>query len=233
MKIGNIANYASVKFYRAGTDVPLEPKKAEGSPMWRFDPLYGSAVDIKYTFDKEYYVGQIIHGISGATAITVFVDGAKVAVKDIKAPVPVNLSGSEIIIRAHGNITDLTFSGAEIYGFCPECDSPLLFPFPKTYEIKDGRVKIGSIEGIGEDGAFAKNFLTDSLAERYALLPDGEGAAIIFEICEEYENERYTVSTSTDTVSVKGGSRRALLWGACKIIDLWDDAVIPAVRIDD
>ena len=233
MKIGNIANYASVKFYRAGTDVPLEPKKAEGSPVWRFDPLYGSAVDIKYTFDKEYYVGEIVHGISGASNITVFVDGVRVSTKNNDSPIFVNLSGSEIIIRATGNITDLTFSGAEIYGFCPSDNEPLLFPFPKTYEISGGNIRIGSIEGIGVDGAFVKDFLTDSLAERYAALPNGDGAKITFEVCEEYENERYTVSTSTDTVSVKGGSRRALLWGACKIIDLWDEGVIPSVYIDD
>ena len=233
MKIGNIESYATLKFYRANTEIPFEPNETNGSYVWASGDIFNSAVDIKYTFDKEYYVGEIIHGIGGASNITVFVDEVRVATKNTDSPIFVNLCGTEVIIRAQGNITDLTFKGAKIYGFCPSDSEPLLFPIPKTYEISGEYIEIGEIDGKGDDGIFAKDFLIDSLTERYAKLPDGNGARLTFEICQEYEEERYTVNASADGVSVKAGSRRALLWGACKIIDLWDEGVIPSVHIDD
>ena len=233
MKIGSIEKNATLKFCHAGTDIPFEPEIKDGSYVWNSGKIFTAAVDIRYSFDKEYYVGEIIHGITSTSEISVFVDGVKVGVRDMKAPVTVNLCGSEVIIRARGNMSDLTFRGAKIHGFDYNCDTPLLFPFPKTYEICGEDVAIGTVEGEGEDGAFAKEFFLSGLTERYAKLPMGEGICLSFGICEDYDEERYTVTVNSTEASVRAGSRRALLLGACKIIDLYDDGKLPTVKIDD
>lgn len=233
MKIGKIENNASLKFCRAGTDIPFEPENIGEKRIWKSGVIYTCGVDIKYVFNKDYYIGEVVHGIRGTSQISIFVDGTKIAVRDINSPVFVNECGKELIIRAVGNMSDLTFSGAEIFGFCPSDSEPLLFPFPKAYSLSGGRIKIGKIFGEGEDAIFAVQFLTESLTERLDALPDGEGAQLEFELCPEYESERYTVTVTDSGASVKAASKLALLWGACRIIDLWDGGYLPLVSIDD
>jgi len=233
MHIGHIGKNITPKFYRANTDIPFEPEVKEGSFLWSFDKIYDTSVDIKYSFDNEYYIGAVDHKISGAKEISLLVDGVKVRVPDIEKPTHVNLSGKELIIRARGDVAALSFSGAEIYGFLPDENEPLLFPFPKAADYEDETYLIGEITGEGEDGLFAADFFKESLTERLEELPHGDGIKLSFAICPEYENERYTVSVTGAGAYVKAGSRVALLWGACRVIDLWDEGCIPAVHIDD
>ena len=233
MYIGNISKNITPKFYHANTSIPFEPEKTEKGFIWKMSTLYDSAVDIKYSLNKSFYIGQIAHGIIGAQEISVFVDGVKVALKDMRAPIYVNLYGSEITIRVRGNISDLTFSGAEIYGFCPEDDEPFLLPRPKTYKTNGKKVKIGKIIGEGKDEDFARAFLEESLTERLEKLPDGDGIALCFELCQNYGEEKYTVTVNDTEATVKASTRLALLWGACRVLDLWDGGCLPVVDIDD
>ena len=233
MYIGNISKGITPKFYHANTSIPFEPKKTDNGFTWGMLTIYDTAIDIKYSLDGSFYIGEILHGIDGAQEITVFVDDVRVAAKDMKSPIYVNLYGSEIVIRVRGNISDLHFSGAEIYGFCPEDNEPLLLPRPKTYKTDGKRVKIGKIIGEGNDESFAKTFLEESLAERLEALPDGDGITLKFKICENYEDERYTVDITSVEATVKASTRLALLWGACRVIDLWDGGYLPLTHIDD
>ena len=233
MYIGNISKGISPKFYHARTNLPFEPENTSKGFVWRLAAVYDSAIDIKYTLEKSFYIGEIVHGISGAGEIDVFVDGTRVAVKSLNSPVYVNLYGSEIVIRVRANVCDLTFCGAEVYGFCPDDGEPLLLPRPKTYNTGSKRVKIGKINADGDDAVFAADFLTDSLKERLEVLPGGDGITVKFEISPEYEEERYTVAVNEAEATVKASTRLALLWGACKVLDLWDGGYLPVVEIDD
>lgn len=233
MHIGSIGNNVSPKFYHANTDIPFDPEVKGDSFLWSFDKIYDTSVDIKYSFDNEYYVGSVRLNITGAKEASLLLDGARVAVHDITAPVYVNLCGKEMTIRVRGDLVALSFKGAEIYGFLPNDNDPFLLPIPKTVKYGDQALLIGNITADSPDGLFAVEFLKDSLRERSEELPCGNGIDLKFSILSEYANERYTINVSENGAEVKAGSKLALLWGACRIIDLWDDGHLRKIEIDD
>ena len=233
MFIGAINTNIEPKFYLANTSVVHDPERDAQGYVWRWGNLFDCAVDIKYTFEKESYVGSVELGISGAYEVSVYVDGVKVAVRDFKKPVHVNLSGKEMVIRARGDLVDLHFKGAKIFGFYLDDEEPFILPKPKKLDYSGERVKIGALCASSVDGMYAVDFLTDSLSERYETLPEGEGIELVFELDPSYEDERYTVSVTNTEAKVTAPSRLALLWGACRVIDLWSEGTLPVIEIDD
>ena len=57
--------------------------------------------------------------------------------------------GSELTIRVEGDVCNLSFPGAMIYGFLPCDNEPLLFPIPKKYEVSGEWIRIGEIKANG------------------------------------------------------------------------------------
>ena len=233
MFIGALNGNVTPEFYLANTAIPYPPEKDSQGYVWRWGNLFDCAVDIKYTLEKECYIGAIDLGVSGALQLTVFVDGVRVAVRDEKKLLYVNLSGKEVTIRARGNLVDLHFKGAEIFGFYPDDEEPLILPRPKNFRYDGERVKIGELSAASVDGMYALDFLLDSLKERYEALPEGDGVRLSFVLNPEYESERYTVAVNESEATVTAASRLALLWGACRVIDLWDGGTLPKIEIDD
>ena len=221
------------KFYLANTETAYEPERDSQGYVYRWGNLFDCSVDIKYELENPCYVGCIDLGIKGAGEVFVFVDGVKAEVKNPEKPVLVNLYGQEITVRVRGNFKDVHFAEAKIFGFCPDDEEPFILPKPKKLEYSDKRVKIGTLSTSSSDGMFAADFLTDSLKERYEPLPEGDGIDLSFEISKEYESERYSVLVTEGEATVTAGSRLALLWGACRIIDLWEDGTLPVISIDD
>ena len=233
MYIGAIHESIAPEFYLANTSVAYPPEKDANGYVWRWGNLFDCAVDIKYTLDKDYYIGSLELGISGEGELSILVDGVKVAVRDSSKPIHINLVGREVVIRARGNFKDLHFGGAKIFGFYPDDEEPFLLPKPKKLEYTGERVKIGALSASSVDGMYAVDFLTDSLSERYEALPEGEGVTLSFILDPEYDNERYTVDVTKDFAEVKASTRLALLWGACRLLDLWDGGTLPVISIDD
>ena len=233
MYIGKLKSLPTPKFYLANTNIVHNPEKDDDGYFWKWGNLFDCFVDIKYSLDRLTYIGSVELGLNGAMETYVIVDGVKVAVHDSTKPVHVNLCGEEMIIRVRGCLTDLRFKGVEVFGFYPDDNEPLLLPQPKKISYSDERVKIGSFSASSVDGIFAIDFLTDSLSERYEALPDGDGIELSFNLCPEYENERYTISVTNTKATVNASTRLALLWGACRLIDLWDGGSLPIVSIDD
>ena len=231
MDIGSVAEKITPKFYHANTNIPFEPERCEDGCVFKMSRIYDTAVDVVYELDGDCYIGEITYSIKGAKEVSILVDGVKVSSGG--ASVCVNLTGTKIVIRARGNICDLTFCAAEIYGFRLDDGKPLLLPFPKTYAVTEKRVKIADVAGVGADGLYAKDFLLDSLALRLEKIEVCSGATLTLAVSDEYESERYTVHSSSDGVSVIAGSRLALLWAVCRIVDLWSEGCIPEVNIDD
>ena len=233
MYIGALKIDSAPEFYLANTSVSHEPERDSNGYVWRWGNLFDCAVDIKYNLGKDCYIGSVDLGITGSSEVTVLVDGVKVAVRDTAKPVDVNLCGKEMIIRARGNFTDLYFKGAEIFGFYHDDDEPFILPKPKKLEYTNKRVKIGSLSASSVDGMYAVDFLTDSLGERYETLPATDGITLSFNICSDYDKERYTVKVTDTEATVTACTRLALLWGACRVIDLWDGGTLPIIDIDD
>lgn len=233
MYIGKIGSDLSPRFYHANTDIPHVPTRNEKGYVWSWGNMFDCAVDIVYTLDKNHYIGAVDLKLSGAGEVSILVDGVKVEVKDSAKPVYVNLCGKEIIIRVKGSFKDICFSYAEFFGFYPGDDEPFILPKPKKLEYTDKRVKIGAFCASDTDGMFAVDYTTDSLSERYEAIPDGNGIELCFSICNDYEAERYSVVISDNNATVTAGSRLALLWGACRVIDLWDGGTLPVISIDD
>ena len=221
------------KFYLANTSVEHAPDKDSAGYVWKWGNLFDCAVDIRYDLEGECYIGSLDLGLTGAGEVSVIVDGVKVAVRDAGKPVYVNLSGKEITIRARGSFKDLHFAGAKIFGFYLDDEEPFILPTPKKLEYSDKRVKIGALTASSIDGLYAVDFLTDSLTERYEALPSGDGVELSFNICSDYDEERYTVEVTESGATVTASTRLALLWGACRIIDLWDGGTLPVISIDD
>ncbi len=233
MYIGKIGSNLLPKFYHANTNAPHEPIRKENGYVWTWGNIFDCSVDIVYTLDKNYYIGAVEIKINGAGEISLLVDRTKVEVKDTAKPVHVNLCGKEIIIRVKGNFKDICFSGAEFFGFYPDDTEPFVLPKPKKLEYTNKRVKIGALCASDSDGMFAVDFITDSLNERYEAIPDGDGIELCFSISHSYDTERYSITINDTEATVTAGSRLALLWGACRIIDLWDGGTLPLISIDD
>lgn len=233
MFIGALNSNITPEFYLANTDISYPPEQDSQGYVWRWGNLFDCAVDIKYTFPKECYIGAVELGITGALQVTVFVDGVRVAVRDAAKLLHVNLSGKEVTIRARGDLVDLHFKGAQIFGFYPDDDEPFILPKPKKLSYNAERIRIGSLSAASVDGMYAVDFLSDSLKERYEELPEGDGIELSFVLDSEYEDERYTVSINKNEGKITASSRLALLWGACRVIDLWDGATLPEIEIDD
>lgn len=233
MFIGALNSNITPEFYLANTDISYPPEQDSQGYVWRWGNLFDCAVDIKYTLPKECYIGAVELGITGALQVTVFVDGVRVAVRDAAKLLHVNLSGKEVTIRARGDLVDLHFKGAQIFGFYPDDDEPFILPKPKKLSYSAERIRIGSLSAASVDGMYAVDFLSDSLKERYEELPEGDGIELSFVLDSEYEDERYTVSINKNEGKITASSRLALLWGACRVIDLWDGGTLPEIEIDD
>lgn len=233
MFIGALNSNITPEFYLANTDISYPPEQDSQGYVWRWGNLFDCAVDIKYTLPKECYIGAVELGITGALQVTVFVDGVRVAVRDAAKLLHVNLSGKEVTIRARGDLVDLHFKGAQIFGFYPDDDEPFILPKPKNLSYSAERIRIGSLSAASVDGMYAVDFLSDSLKERYEELPEGDGIELSFVLDSEYEDERYTVSINKNEGKITASSRLALLWGACRVIDLWDGGTLPEIEIDD
>ena len=235
MYIGKLGSIPSPKFYYANTEIPFEPIiNNNGKYTWPSGKIFDSMVDTVYSLDNEYFIGSVdLLGLAGESDVAILIDGVKVAVKDKSKSVAVNLVGSDIRVRLRGNLQDLSFGGITLFGFDPEDDEPFLLPRPKKASIGAEYVKIGVVSAEGEDAKLAMEFLLDSLDERYETLPAGKGVALSLGISDEYEKESYTVSVTKDGASIKAGSKLSLLWGACRVIELWYDGALPILEIED
>ena len=221
------------KFYLANTEIPYDPERDSQGYVYRWGNLFDCLIDIKYKLEEPCYVGCIDLGIKGAGEVNIFVDGVRAEVKDAEKPVHVNLYGQEITVRIRGDFKDVHFECAKIFGFSPDDKEPFILPQPKKLEYNDKRVRIGSLSASSVDALFVADFITDSLNERYESLPDGDGIELSFEISPKYDEERYSILVTEAEATVTAGSKLALLWGACRVVDLWDGNTLPLICVDD
>ncbi|MBR5449527.1 MAG: hypothetical protein IKV43_06015, partial [Clostridia bacterium] len=232
MYIGKILNGITPEFFRGGTDIRLNATPTDGGYKIIWSDIFDGWVEARYNLGGYAYIGAVELSVTGAAKVELTLDGTKIKC-NADGLTPVNACGEELVVRMRGRLVDVCLSDASIFGFYPDAAEPFTIPCVKSLTLGEGRVKIGEIFGAGEDGAYAAGFLADSLGERYGFEVGGDGATVTLLVSEEYEAERYTVSVKEDEISVIGGSRLAVLWGACRVIELFDSDSLPAIEIDD
>lgn len=232
MHIGRIFEELHPRFFRSNSNIEITPNVYDGGYKIEWSDVFDGQIDVKYSFNRYAYVGAVAVNIKGHSEICLFVDGVKIASCGTEV-IPVNMGGEELVIQLRGDLCDIYIDTPEIFGFFPDDDAPLFIPSAKSISLGNGKIKIGSIFGAGEDGAFAANFLLDSLSERYGFVPTEGGAPVTLVVCDDYETEQYSVDIGGEEIAVVGGSRLALLWGACRIIELLNGGELPEIRIDD
>lgn len=232
MFIGMLNEKINPKFYRAGTNISIIPETSDGAYIFSFESVYDTSVDVVFDLGDLSYVGAVTADVSGERELTVIAGDANILSKNTDI-IPVGCYTDKLTLRLRGNLNPITVGRIDIYGMVVEGEETLILPRPKKLEIGDGRVKIASVTGDGSDASYAANFLTDSLKERYGFENGEDGATVRFVLSHELEEERYTVDVVKDGITVCAASRLALLWGACKILDLYNGENIPVCHIDD
>ena len=232
MYIGKLSRNIKPAFYRAGTDISIEPTSTENGYVIPSSTVFDSSIDIVCELDTVAYVGAISADIKGYSEIAVFDGEIKIAAKSADM-IPVGRTTNKITLRVRGNVADISVGSIDIYGMICDDEDAFILPRPKKLDIEKKRVRISSIIGDGADASYAAEFLAESLSERYGFTNGDEGAAVQFVLNTQMEAERYTVECSDTEISVCAGSRLALLWGACRILDLYDGESLPVCHIDD
>ena len=232
MYIGRILEGLVPEFFRAGTDLKLNATATEGGHRITWSDIFDGWVEARYNLGGYAYIGAVELTVSGAEKVELVLDGTKIKCNQ-SGLTPVNMCGEELTVRMRGRLLDICLSDVSFYGFHPDAKEPFTVPAVKSLTLGEGRVAIGEIFGAGEDGAYAAGFLADSLAERFGFEPAKDGVTVTLLVNGEYEAERYTVSVRADEISVVGGSRLAVLWGACRVIELFDGDTLPEIEIDD
>ena len=232
MHIGKIFEFTNIEIFHADTDIKAAYETVDGGYLIKWSDIFDGQVDVKISGGRYGYIGAIELNASGYSELSLFVDGTKIAYHG-ESVIPVNMGGEEIVIRLRGNLSDLYIGTPIVFGFMPDDEEPLSIPTVKSVQLSDGRISVGGIFGAGEDGAFAADFLSDSLYERFGFEGEDGGATVTLLVNEEYETEQYSVDARDGEITVIGGSRLSLLWGACRVIELFDGNSIPEIHIDD
>ncbi len=232
MHIGKIFECPKIELYRANTDIKATYETVDGGYKIKWSDIFDGQIDVRISGGRYAYIGAIEINVRGYSEVSVFVDGTRIAYHG-EGIIPVNMGGEEIVIRIRGQLCDIYIDTPVVFGFMPEDEEPLSIPTVKSVKLGDGRIPVGNIFGAGEDGAFAADFLSDSLYERYGFECNDNGATVTLLLSEEYEKEQYSVDVRESEIAIIGGSRLSILWGACRVLELFDGDSLPEIHIDD
>ena len=232
MYIGKFSSNKEPAFYRAGTNISIKPEITDDGYVIPYSLIFDSSVDVVFELDSTAYVGAMVADIRGHLELAVFDGETKIAVSD-PAMIPIGRTTDKITLRVRGNVADIIIGDVDIYGMLCDDTDAFILPRPKRLEISASRVKIARVSGDGNDAVYAADFLIESLAERYGFVKGDEGASVRFALNTELDDEHYTVDANEGEITVYAGSRLALLWGACRILDLYDGESLPVCHIDD
>ncbi len=134
-------------------------------------------------------------------------------------------------LRIVGECKNIVIGKLAIYG-ASDLDQAL-YPLPKSIELKDGFLKdFGGIVADSPDAEFAGAVFLEKYAEKFGDVPTRGEKNVIFCIADMQE-EDFTVKVNTDSALIEGGSRRALLWAAEKLLQLAGEDGIRCAELSD
>ena len=244
MYIGALKYKEEFTFTHINSNIPFPPSKnADGSFSWKWQELFDTGVDVSFELEKEAYVGAVSFTLSepSAVRIAVLVDGKASGLREASSreliggdiSIPVGVYGKRVTVRIHTDFKDLELKSIEVLG-AYDNDAPLIWPSPKKLGNIKETVGIADIKAAADDPdeIFAAEFLRESLCEKLGEQKVGRGVTVIFKKAD-FEGERYTVQCSEKTVTVSGGKRISLLYGADVISSLTDREGFHSVDVDD
>ena len=247
MYIGSL-EAKSVSFVHPNTDIPFPPDVCEdGRYTWRWNTVYDSVLDARYTLEAECFVGAVVLELSAESVkkVEVLVDeviaGSYCAESGKMVggtlQIPVGVKGRMVTVRFYTNLIDLSLCGIELLGAREDGD-PLVYPTPKAIEFLDGYAEICDVipKSGDADEVFAASFLKERLTETHGAWQRESGAVIVIEkTCDKgYDGERYTVRTEREQITVTAGTRLTLLYGCDTILQLSErDRGVRCFQCDD
>lgn len=234
MYIGTLKIKENLSFFHAGTDIPFSPDSTEnGVYKWGWKTLLDNALDVKAKLEKNSYVGavEITLPDSSVSKIEILSADKIIGIHSAETGkytggnilIPISHNAEEITIRLHGVLENLYFEAPEFYGAYDD-GNPLVWPTPKSIDFIGGYKKIKEIvtKSGDADEIFAANFLAERLSESFGFEYSKDGISVVIEKDASYEDERYTVFTEDNKVTVKAKKRLPLLFGCDTLIQLYD-----------
>ncbi len=245
MYIGLLNKYVTKTDYtHGGVNVPLpNTDTVENRDVWAWNKIYDALLDINFTLENECFIGALTADIVSESIgeVWVLVDG-KIAGKynaaipftpNGKITVNVGTAGKKVTLRIRGDLKDISLGDVQILGSYDD-KIPLVYPTPKKFGAFSDFVKIKDYKYTNDDEHAAAQFLNDRLNERYKKpLSQSRGVTATFKLNPEFDRDRYCVSVLPGGITVEGGSRIALHYGADTIMQLSDKRGISCAVIDD
>lgn len=235
------------RYTRIGSDIPCEPEVADGVLKWSWQLLFNTGVDMHIDLSGSCFVGSVTLPLSEGCFIRGFevlekekvvasytAETGKLATGALT--VSVGVYASELTIRIYAGLCDISFTMPEI-AICREDGIPFMWPLAKNAVLSTGNVVISEVVAFGEsiDEAAAASFLNERITEKFGTngINPGGVPAILKLADKGYEDERYTVQITEDSIVLTAGCRLSLMYAACKLLQMGDGGTFPIVKIDD
>lgn len=244
MYVGLLNKYITNKSYtHGGVSLELPNTSTEnGRDVWEWNKIYDTLLDVNFTLENKCFIGAVTADIESESIgeVWVLVDGKKAGkynaaipfVPNGKITVNVGVTGKNVTLRIRGDLKDISLGSVDILG-CFDDTIPFVFPTPKKYASFSDYVKIKDFKYDNDDEHAAAKFLYNRLKERYEEPLSESGVSVTFKLNPELNRDRYIVKVLPASISVEGGSRIALHYGADTVMKLSDKRGISCAVIDD
>lgn len=119
------------------------------------------------------------------------------------------------VLRA--DFADFTFGNFALYGAVDLCDA--VYPLPREYEVKEGFLRPTGIEGLCGAEFAMRDFVAKFEDRTGEPFPDEEKKNVSFALADMPE-EAFEINVDASGATVRGGSRRALLYASARLLQL-------------
>ena len=244
MYVGLLNKYVTNKTYtHGGVSLELPNTSAEdGRDVWAWNKVYDTLLDINFDLENECFIGAVTADIVSESVgeVWVLVDGKKAGKYNAAVPftpngkitLNVGAVGKKVTLRIRGDLADIALGEVEILGSYND-GVPFVFPTPKSHLHFTDYVKIKDFKYQNDDERAAAAFLYERLRERYKKPLSERGVSATFKLNKDLEYDEYKVRVHQGRISVEGGSRIALHYGADTVVKLSDKRGIQCAFIDD
>ncbi|MBR0142950.1 MAG: family 20 glycosylhydrolase [Clostridia bacterium] len=245
--------YAEPLFFHRGTEIPFPPDEIrDGTYTWAWSSVYDTGVDVRLRLPQKSFVGAVRLSLSeGAEILSLelLADGKPAGSLDAsrtpavlgertllagELTVPAGVEAEEVLLRIRTALKPLSFSDPEILGSHDD-GAPLLWPAAASFTPSGASpVTLGPIVTDGSpDADFAASELAGSLAERFGIASDPDGAPVRIKLDESFAGERYRTEIAPDGVTLTAGARLPLLYAAEALLSCHREGRFFSAVIDD
>ena len=239
---------SGITFTHADSDLLLLPSVSEnGVYKWNWDDVFDMALDIRVSLKHVSFVGAVVLSLAESKTlkkVEILSDGKIIGCyaaetgKRIGGEITVQVGAvtEELTLRLYADLESITLEKLSVFG-AHDDGKPFVWPQPKQLSLEGVSDPIGEIlpASSDPDEIYAASFLRERLWERHGIKEEKNGLRIVFvkNTSKDFANERYTVTTEGNTVTVTAASRLTLLFGADTLLQLATKEGLPRVSVDD